>query len=275
MRTFLAVDQGNTAVKATVIRVEEGSAQLAERVCEARSFVVAPSDEERLLTMIELEGVDSAAFCSVGRLDVRLVESLRNAVDGNLLLLTHHTPLPIEVEYKGKATLGLDRVAAAAGVACLKPGEASLVVDAGTAVTIDAMDASSHFVGGNIAPGMALRFASLHEATQSLPLVSTEGDCPEFGYDTPTAIRAGVVGGMCREIIASFLEARSRFGCCRLFLTGGDGEVIANNLTTMLRGGFPGLLPEEVEISYQPNLLALGLLSVYNYNETNLNETNL
>ena len=101
--------------------------------------------------------------------------------------LSHETPLPIGVEYATPSTLGLDRIAAAAGASLV--AEEALVVDAGTAVTLDIVSAIVSSEG--ISPRMRLRFRSLNRFTSRLPLVSATGDIPTFGYDTETAIRAG------------------------------------------------------------------------------------
>ncbi len=247
---FLAVDQGNTFIKATFLHSGEGKVEEVRRV--------NPSQTEELLHAIERYGVRRVAFSGVGHLDVRLVETLRNVVNGNLLLLTHSTPLPIDISYRSRDTLGLDRVAAAVGAVACGGGKDMIVVDAGTAITADFVDASNTFRGGNISPGLALRSESLHRATAALPLVEVEGECPLFGVDTQTAIRSGVVNGTVYEIRMLFEAARRIYPDLRCVITGGDGIKLYERLKN------------DIPISLQPNLVALGLLSIYNYNETTL-----
>ncbi|MGN0960124.1 MAG: type III pantothenate kinase, partial [Coriobacteriales bacterium] len=67
----------------------------------------------------------------------------------------------------------------------------ALVVDMGTAITYDVVTADGKFLGGNIAPGIFVRLEALNHFTKALPLVETDGDCPRWGYDTTTALRAG------------------------------------------------------------------------------------
>ena len=100
------------------------------------------------------------------------------------------TPLPLEINYRTPGTLGSDRVAAAVGAWSEAPGRNMLVIDAGTAITIDFVGKEGKYNGGNIAPGIKMRLRALHEYTSRLPMVDKEGDTPTIGYDTETAIAA-------------------------------------------------------------------------------------
>lgn len=245
---LLTIDQGNSSAKVTVW---EGETELLLQ----RFFSLTI---EELLPVIEETGADCCAYCSVGHKDAKFLETLRRLLDGRLLVLTPSTPLPIRVVYGSRLTLGNDRVAAAAGAADLFKGEALLAVDAGTAVTIDVVGGDGGFLGGNIAPGMRLRFSSLHESTDRLPMVDPVGEVPLFGHDTETAIRSGVMGGMAGEIADAFLHAEDSYGCSRIVLTGNDAPLLEPLLR---RRGLP--------VSVVPNLVGRGLLSIFRYNRHN------
>lgn len=241
----LTIDQGNSSAKAALWNGDAtvGGVRMPE------------ASIEELMPLLELGEIDGCVYCSVGHTDAKFLETLRRLLDGRLMVLTPSTPLPVDVRYSSRATLGCDRVAAAAGAASLFPGEGALVVDAGTAVTLDVLTPAGCFVGGNIAPGLSLRFASLHEATDRLPLVDGRGEVPEFGYDTATAIRAGVVGGMAAEVADAYARAAARYGCRRLVLSGNDAETL-----------LPLLHDRGLEPVCHPNLVGLGLLSVFLHN---------
>jgi len=241
----LTIDQGNSSAKAVL-----WNGDVAER-----GLRMSDSSIEDLLPLLEVGEIDGCVYCSVGHTDAKFLETLRRLVDGRLLVLTPSTPLPIGVKYGSRATLGNDRVAAAAGAASLFPGEGALIVDAGTAVTLDVLTSGCDFIGGNIAPGMSLRFSALHEATDRLPLVDACGEIPDFGFDTVTAIRAGVVGGMVSEIVDAYSRACEKYRCRRLVLAGNDAE----GIVPMLRER--GLHPV-----FDPNLVGLGLISVFRHN---------
>ena len=75
-----------------------------------------------------------------------------------------------------------------------------MIVDFGTAITIDQVSADGVFRGGNISPGMQMRYKALHQFTGRLPLIDSNGRKLPMGRDTETAIRAGVLKGMEYEI---------------------------------------------------------------------------
>ena len=139
-----------------------------------------------------------------------------------LLRFTSSTPVPITNRYRTPQTLGSDRLAAAVGARSLKPGKDLLIIDAGTCVTYEVIDALGNYWGGNIAPGMHMRLRALHEFTAKLPLVEAEGAVPGRGYDTDTAIRSGVLRGMKYEIEGYIRSMRAKYPKLLVFLTGGD-----------------------------------------------------
>lgn len=243
----LTIDIGNTAVKGSIF---ENGVLLESILQESR-------DVDALLPLCRRHEPDGAICCCVGQDARSFVERLEEKLRLSVMLLGHDTPLPIKVEYGTPGTLGLDRIAAAAGAgSCMK---GALIVDAGTAVTLDIV-ANDTFLGGNISPGLRLRFRSLNHYTSRLPLVSPSGDIPSFGYDTATAIRTGVVNGMLAEIKYTYQEALSKFPGLRFLLTGGDADFLA----PMLRES--GLEPE---VSH--SLVGQGLERIFLYASGKLN----
>ncbi len=242
---FIAVDQGNSFFKLTLLI--DGEVKEACRV--------ATDATEEFFSVVERYNADCGAFCSVGRIDSRLVESLRMAVEGRLLVLSRHTPLPVAIDYSTPATLGLDRIALAAGAACSFKGECVVVADAGTAITLDVVDSSGCFRGGRITAGMHLRFESLHQFTSALPLLTGEGCKPVIGDSTDSCIRSGVVRGIADEITETFREYRQLLGCTRLVLTGGDAPMLHECISS------------RIPADHVPDLMARGLLYIYNYND--------
>lgn len=243
---FLAVDQGNSFFKLSLF----SGSQLAEE-----SRIPADSAED-IFSIVERFSPTCGAFCSVGRIDSRIVESLRIALDGNFLILSRSTPLPVAIKYSTPSSLGLDRIALSAGAASLYPGESVVVVDAGTAVTLDVVDASPAFLGGRISPGVRLRFEALHDFTSALPLVSADGSTPLIGDSTDTSIRSGVLLGLADEIVETYRRYCDRFDCSRLLLTGGDARLLHDKIIN------------RIPAVHVPDLMARGLLYIYKYNET-------
>ena len=145
------------------------------------------------------------------------------------------------------------RLAAAVGVA--EPDRCWLIADAGTALTLD-MTRGMTFAGGSIAPGMNMRFESLHSHTRRLPLVSPEGSAPLFAHDTAQAIRSGVIRGMAYETMSALGQFRQFCPEARLCVTGGDAPVLSRQLTIM-----------NVPHTVCHNAVARGLVKIFNYCE--------
>ena len=139
-----------------------------------------------------------------------------------VLYFTPETPVPVTNCYRTPGTLGSDRLAAVVGARTLQPGKDLLIIDAGTCITYEVIDAQGNYWGGNIAPGMHMRLRALHEYTAKLPCVDAEGPVPGMGYDTETAIRAGVLRGMKYEIEGYIRSMRRKYPDLVIFLTGGD-----------------------------------------------------
>lgn len=207
----LTIDIGNTRTKVALF---DGETFVREEKFEN-------SDATHLLDRVEQAKADGLAFCSVAAESPKLVDAL-NSLPYPVLEVTGKTPAPVTVEYHTPNTLGADRLAAVVGAVTLQPQKDLLVVDAGTCITYDFVDASGHYLGGNISPGVEMRLEALHECTARLPRICADGETPDIGYDTETAIRSGVVRGIGYELQGCIRHWQKRHPDLRIFLTGGD-----------------------------------------------------
>lgn len=249
MKGNLTIDNGNTSVKVAFF--------IGTELVATNRFM--RRDVRLLDRFISTYKPDSAIMCSTASSEAsRRVEELINQRCGRVMSLTHETPMPITLGYRTPQTLGRDRIATAVGAWSIAQGGDVLVIDAGTAITYDLVTADGCFVGGNIAPGLGLRFKSLHEHTGRLPLVDADGDTPVMGYDTQTAIRSGVLLGLLGEIRSCIATLKMSHPGLTVFLTGGDGSLLHSRL------GEEGVI-------YQEHLAAEGLNRIYLYNEKNEN----
>src|SRR3954468_22196592 len=103
--------------------------------------------------------------------------------------------LPSRVLTDPPGETGVDRVVNVAA-AYEQLGKACVVVDAGTAITVDCCNERGDFLGGAIAPGVALQFEALHDKTARLPKVELAVPQGVFGRSTQEAIRQGVYFGI-------------------------------------------------------------------------------
>ena len=136
--------------------------------------------------------------------------------------LDHRTELPIENLYETPETLGKDRLAAAVGASELFPDQNLLIIDAGTAITYDLVSEKNEFIGGNISPGLQMRFKALNYFTGKLPLVSYSDEFQHIGRNTTDAIRAGVQNGILYEIAQTIELFNKNYQNLQIVMTGGD-----------------------------------------------------
>lgn len=136
--------------------------------------------------------------------------------------LDQHTPLPIENLYETPETLGKDRIAAAVGANELFPGQNLLIIDAGTAITYDVVSEKNEFLGGNISPGLQMRFKALNQFTGKLPLINYSDEFQLIGRNTEEAIRAGVQNGIIYEIERTIETFNRNYENLQIVMTGGD-----------------------------------------------------
>lgn len=142
--------------------------------------------------------------------------------------------LNLDLEFPEK--VGIDRVAAA-WAAWLRTGKdrGCVVVDAGTAVTIDYVDENGTFRGGAILPGLDLMLKSLADGTRLLPRLfpaDVPSQSPWPGRCTREAIAAGALAAQTGAVMALITMARNKNPDIHVFLTGGGREPIGRALNT-------------------------------------------
>ncbi|MDR1343564.1 MAG: type III pantothenate kinase [Prevotellaceae bacterium] len=216
----LVVDIGNTAVKLAVVergavtdRLVDGSASLAE----GRTFLARHSRLPRSI------------IASVRRADDAVAAQIRNLLP-DALTVTPETPLPVRSLYASPETLGADRLAAAVGANFRFPDRNVLVVDAGTAITYELVSDRGEYLGGNISPGIALRFKALHDFTGHLPLCEAAGSYPSPGSSTREAITAGVLNGVIYEVNVNIEQFSLKYSNLMAVFTGGDAYFLAERV---------------------------------------------
>ncbi|MEM0982578.1 MAG: type III pantothenate kinase [Planctomycetota bacterium] len=138
-------------------------------------------------------------------------------------------PIPILHALDDASTVGHDRLLAALG-AYRTAQQACVVIDVGTAVTVDFVDGEGTFQGGAIAPGLQMMLNALNGQTEQLPPLDYERPSDArgpFGKDTPHAMQLGVtsmVRGLVRDRLESYAEAYGAFP--QVIATGGDAGIL-------------------------------------------------
>jgi type III pantothenate kinase len=194
-----------------------------------------------------------AILSSTKLVDQQLLEYL-NKDFTQFIELDHLTPLPIANLYETPETLGKDRIAAAVGANELFPNQNVLVIDAGTAITYDFVSAENQYLGGNISPGLQMRFKALNQFTDKLPLVDSSAYFSEIGKNTKEAIRGGVQNGILFEIEKTIEIFAEKYEDLQVILTGGDSAFLSQMLNA--------------DVLVHLNLTLIGLNRILEFNST-------
>lgn len=156
--------------------------------------------------------------------------------------------------------LGVDR-ALAGWQAWRQCGEAVLVADAGTVLSLTRVDRHGRFAGGRLLAGLRLQLRAMAEGTAALPGPAAPGELAELLHTgawptaTEAAMAVGVAQGLAAALAVALRQARAELPGCRLVLTGGDAPSL-----------FPPvqeLLAEEAAVaSLEPDLALRGLVAL-------------
>jgi len=153
-------------------------------------------------------------------------QAARDIIDKPIRRVEKDIPIPIGRQLDRETIVGEDRLLnAAAAYSVLK--QTCVVVDAGTAITIDLVDGEGTFHGGAIGAGAKLMLSSLHQHTAQLPEVSFAKPVEPVGHNTVEAMRTAVfhgLRGMVRELAETFAESIGAYPL--VIATGGDAELL-------------------------------------------------
>jgi type III pantothenate kinase len=237
----LVIDIGNSSVKT-------GCYSKGEMVSSAVDMDFTPQKAAELIRRFHIR---KCIVSSVRDPDEPLMEFLRNNVPF-IVDLSHTTPLPFINLYHNPEGLGKDRIAAAAGTYAAYRGSDALIIDMGTAITLDIMTSRGEYIGGNISPGLMMRFRALHAFTSHLPMLEKDEFSADPGTDTRSAIISGVQKGILYEINGYIEHYSFLYADLKVVLTGGDADFFADKL--------------KKPIFVVPNLVLNGLNFILDYN---------
>jgi len=182
------------------------------------------------------------------------LDALANWIRGTLniepLIVGRQIPLPMPVTIPRPEAVGVDRICAAAAAYNVKR-EPCVVVDFGTAITIDVVDGEGAFIGGAIAPGLYMQAKALHRDTAALPAIAPAIPTDVIGRDTTDAMRSGIVygtAGAVRHIVERFAEQLGRWP--PVVATGGDAALMTD-LCAIFDDVVPDLCLMGVGLAYQ------------------------
>lgn len=237
-KSNLIIDEGNTLCKFAI--VDNGI--ITDRA------VGANADDGQLQAFASQHQIGRIISSTTRTSEIKLPTPLQGI---SHVKFTIDLRLPISIDYKTPETLGTDRIAAAAGAATLYPERNTLIIDMGTAITIDFLTADGVFKGGIISPGPEMRAKALHQFTGRLPLVEITGNAQLQGKSTTEAIQSGIANGI-RFEIEGYIERYQK---------------TADNMLVIATGGFAEMFSENnSKIKIEPDLVLTGMNRILEMN---------
>lgn len=236
----LVIDIGNNFTKSALFHETE----IVERTLDEKH------DVEELKKLSSNHNIERVIVSSVRPISPEMEEYLNQFP--YLIILSHEIPLPIELDYHTPETLGRDRLAGVAAANALFPEQASLVIDAGTCITYDFIEANGVYRGGSISPGLNMRYEALNKLTGALPYVKHEDPKILVGKSTENSIKTGVFNGFMHEINGTIRRYKLEKSPLNIVICGGNAEDI-----------LPGL---EERVYHEQDLVLIGLHKILIHN---------
>lgn len=236
-KMLLAIDVGNTNITFAVfdgdqLRSNWRIATVARRTGDEYAALLLILFGEEGLKFADINGV---AISSVvpATVDALVRFSKRHLKVADPLVLKSDTDLGIKVNYNPVTDVGADRIANALA-AQAKYGGSCVVVDFGTAVTVDAISEDGVYLGGAIAPGIQISLDALFARAARLRSVELIAPPSVIGDTTSASLQSGIIygyTGMVDALVERFLEEMN--GNARVIATGGHAEIIAPHSRTI------------------------------------------
>jgi type III pantothenate kinase len=237
----LVIDIGNSRIKLAVFDHKE---LVYSTQTSSDQF------EKKLLEVTQNYHCKCALISNVGQGFSKEFKSLFNNIQ--VLELSQTTTMPFKNQYHTPETLGVDRMALAAAATVQFPKKNVLVIDAGSCITYDYVNDNGDYLGGAISPGLGMRYKSVHEFTENLPLLEITSKVESIGRSTAESIHSGIIKGVVSEIEDRISKFAEKSEDLTVVLTGGD----VNFLADKLKNG----------IFANPNFLLEGLNSILIHN---------
>ena len=219
----LVIDIGNTQIKVAVF---QQTMLIFKDQFHSDQFI------SRILSITEQYDIKEAIISHVTNLDRNLLSELKKVVP--LIELDYQTKLPFSNKYLTPKTIGVDRLALIAGAKGQFPDQNVLVIDAGSCITFDFLTKDGVYYGGDISPGIEMRYKAVNHYTVNLPLLNRKEILPEFGNSTENAIHRGILNGVIQEIEGVIGQYKTKYKKLTVVLTGGDTIFLAKNLKSSI-----------------------------------------
>ena len=252
---LLAVDVGNTNV---TLALFDGEKLVADWRVTSHRERTADEMAVELRQLFELRGfeigvVDGVVIASVvPTVNPALVEASRRYLKCEPLMVGPGVKTSVRIRYDNPKDVGADRIANALA-AYSKYGGPVVVIDFGTAVTYDAINAEGDYLGGAIAPGVEISLEALVSHTAMLRRVEPVAPDSVIGRNTVASIQSGLVWGFVAQVEGMVHRMVSELGgSAKVIATGGQAALVAD-LTNVIQATDPLLTLEGLRLIYAQN----------------------
>jgi len=212
----LVVDSGNTRIKAGLFKDRELiTKESFLNLAELKNFIIAADADHILVSSVNHDPAEILSW---------------SASAGKKISLTSSLTLPVQIDYLTPDSLGVDRLAAVCGAQDLFPDKNCLVIDAGTCINYELVDAHGIYHGGAISPGISMRFQAMHTFTARLPLVNADEEIGLIGNTTKTCLQSGVMNGVLEEVKGIIKQYQLIYPELTVIMCGGDYPFFENRL---------------------------------------------
>jgi len=242
---LLTIDIGNTRAKFGIFRMDQNGLPDPVRI-EARVLDQTRCLADELQEWWQMLNTAGPVQAVVAGSDPESRDLLIDAwpwAACRPVVVADYRQIPVTLDVDVPERVGIDRLLNVfAGRRLLASNHAVIVVDSGTATTVDLMTADQIFCGGSILPGLRLSACAMHDYTARLPLLHVDEEPSELpavpGRNTEAAMRAGLfIGqlGAVRELVSRLATAAAdQFGEKTppvIVVTGGGGRQLVQHLT--------------------------------------------
>lgn len=219
---LLAIDIGNTNIVASLC--ENG------KIKDSIRFETADKRIFKFLSSFKKVFIEGAIISSVvPKMDKNIASMIAKIYGVRPFFISAEIFAGIMgIGLKDKKEIGSDRLANAFAAAKLY-GKPSIIIDFGTATTFCAVDRKGRYLGGAIAPGVAISRDALHEKTAKLPFVDLKFPSAVIGGNTVLAMQSGILYGyvgIVESLVKRFKKVLGRTSC--VIATGGLAEKISS-----------------------------------------------
>lgn len=252
---LLAVDIGNTTISFGILY----NSKLLKVIIIQSTGEKKQISQELVSALSQISGgnfkIDMVLLCSVvPHLNDVVIKKIKRHLNLEAMVAGKDIDVPIKNKYDNPSQVGVDRLVGAYAAKKMF-GAPTIIIDFGTAITIDVVNQKGEYEGGIIIPGIRLSAESLFNKTALLPKIeSITRPRAIIGRNTRDSILSGIFygyGTMCSGLVES-IKGKKGMATAKLILTGGHTKLIKKYISTRVD-------------RLEPNLVLLGLAFIAAY----------